>query len=261
MFPYLSIGDVYISFFSIGFSITCIIFLLLSFSSLKEYGLNENDAINIPAIVCISSIIFSKIPLGLLYDWKISDYFNFWKTGHTLVGGLVISAIATIMYCKVRKIDFVKTLGGLTYPSLLALSSYRFFVCFMVGCCYGIESEKYGINFPPESFAGNGREIKLLPSQLVESLLFLIFGILIYKLRRKIEVEKIIVLGLCFLIIERIIAEQIRGDIREKIIKADNFGLSIWLLFLMAILIITDLYINILRPWINDLKIRMEQQK
>lgn len=259
MLPYVSIGDVYLPFFSIGFSITCLIFLFTSFKSLKEFGLDDNDAMNIPTIVCISSIIFSKIPLGLIYKWKISDYFVFWKTGHTLIGGMLISTLAIIIYSKARKIDFIKIVAGLTHPTFFALSAYRLFVCFMVGCCYGIESQKYGLNFHPESFAVKG--VKLFPSQLVESFLFLASGITIYKLRKKIEMEKLIVLGIYLLILERIIAEQIRSDIKEKIINIEGFGLSIWFFFLILILIITDTYLNIFRVWVSEIKNNLVKEK
>lgn len=253
MLPYISIGDLYLPFFSIGFSITCLIFLFLSFKSLRKYGINENDAINIPTIICIVSILFSKIPLGLIYRWDLIEYAKFWKTGHTLVGVLIISTAAIIVYTLVRKIKFIDIVAGLVYPSFFALSSYRLLVCFTVGCCYGFESQKYGIVFSPESFAGNGNYVKLFPTQIVESALFFFSGIIIYKLKN-LSKEKIIITGLLLLILERFIAEQIRADIKEKIIKFENFGISIWFLALLIILIITDIYLNLVRYWINDIK-------
>lgn len=253
MLPYINIGDIQLPFFSIGFSITCLIFILLSFRSLRSSGLDENSALYIPATICIGSILFSKIPLALIYKMSLSEVFKFWSTGHTLVGGLLISTLIVLIYSLVKKISFIDIIAALIYPSFFALSSYRFLVCFMVGCCYGFESDRFGVWFHPEAFAGGGKEFKLFPTQIAESIMFFIAGLITLKIRNW-KKEKAVILALILLITERFIAEMIRADIKEKVIKVKGFGLSIWFFSLVAILLITDIYLNLIKYWVSEIK-------
>lgn len=253
MFPYVIIGDVQLPFFSIGFSATAVVFILLSFRSLRDVGVDDNDAVNIPLAICIGALLLSKVPLGIIYGWNLSEYLTFWRTGHTLFGGIVTSVTIVAVYSSVRKQNFTDVIAAMTYPAFFSLSVYRIFVCFAVGCCYGFESQKYGITFPPQSFAGNGREVKLFPSQIAEALMFFICGVITYKLR-KMEKERLIVLALLLLTAERAVAEMIRADIREKLVKIHQIGLSVWFFAILGLMVLSELYLNVIRPWIEEFK-------
>ncbi len=271
MFPRFSIGDISLPFFSIGFSIASVIFLILSVKSLKNRGIDFDESSTIVLLILFSVILFSKIPLALFHGLRFWDMFKFWETGHTLFGGLIISTLVVYIYSKVKKIDFVNILAGLSYPALFALAAYRLFVCLPVGCCYGFPYH-HGILFTEESFAAKefGRAVRLFPSQLVEAFLFSIFGLILYEIEwkklskspsveDKIRYERdynenIILLFLLFLTIERFVAELIRYDIKEKVIKVDNYGLSVWFFISLFIFSAVSFYFKLLRRYIDEIK-------
>ena len=256
MFPYITIGDVKLPIFSFGLSISAIIFLFLCVKSTKERGLGEEVGGEIATIILFAVVFFSKIPLGIIYGWKFQDFFKFWETGHTLFGGLLLGVFATLIYSSIRKISFIELLVALSYPSFFALASYRVFVCFLSGCCYGFPSQKFGITFHPESYAGRtlGGAVKLFPSQLVEALLFIVFGSIIYIKRKKMPPEKLIQTYLLLLTIQRLIAELIRRDIKETFFKVEGFGISFWAILSISLFVATSLFFNILKPYFEELK-------
>ncbi len=256
MFPYITIGDVKLPIFSFGLSISAIIFLFLCVKSARERGLGEEVGGEIATIIIFVIMLFSKIPLGIIYGWKFQNFFKFWETGHTLFGGLLLGVFATLIYSSIRKMSFIELLAALSYPSFFALASYRVFVCFLSGCCYGFPSQKFGITFHPESYAGRilGGEVKLFPSQLVEAFLFTIFGFIIYIKRKKMPPEKLIQTYLLLLTVQRLIAELIRRDIRETFFKVEGFGISFWAILSISLFIATSLFFNIFKPYFEELK-------
>jgi prolipoprotein diacylglyceryltransferase len=256
MFPYITIGDVKLPIFSLGLSISAIIFLFLCVKSSKERGLGEEVGGEIATIILFVIVFFSKLPLGIIYGWKVQDFFRFWETGHTLFGGLLLGVFATLIYSLIRKISFIELLSALSYPSFFALASYRVFVCFLSGCCYGFPSQKFGITFHPESYAGRtlGGAVKLFPSQLVEAALFTAFGFIIYIKRKKETPEKLIQIYLLLLTIQRIVAELIRRDIKETFFRFEWFGISFWAVLSIALFVATSLFFNILKPYFEELK-------
>jgi prolipoprotein diacylglyceryltransferase len=256
MSPYITIGDVKLPIFSFGLSISAIIFLFLCVKSSKERGLGEEVGGEIATIILFVIVFFSKLPLGIIYGWKVQDFFRFWETGHTLFGGLLLGVFATLIYSLIRKISFIELLSALSYPSFFALASYRVFVCFLSGCCYGFPSQKFGITFHPESYAGRtlGGAVKLFPSQLVEAALFTAFGFVIYTKRKKETPEKLIQIYLLLLTIQRIIAELIRRDIKETFFRFEWLGISFWAVLSIALFVATSLFFNILKPYFEELK-------
>ena len=257
MLPYITIGDLKIPFFTVGFSLTAILFIFLVVHSARRRGIDENSAIEIAAIISVSAIIFSKVPLGIIYGWDIKKFFKFWESGHSLFSGLIVGAVITYIYCILRKIDFYDVLASLSYPAFFTLSAYRILVCLPSGCCFGFPSS-FGIKFSHESWAGKilGGTPKLFPSQIVESAMFLLGGLILYNYEKKERrrSEDTILLFLFLLSVERAVAEFIRYDIKEKIIKAGEHGISIWLVISLLLFSATSIYFKYLIPWIKEVK-------
>jgi prolipoprotein diacylglyceryltransferase len=256
MLPYITIGDVKLPIFSFGLSVSAIIFLLLCVKSTKERGLGEEVGGETAVLILFVIVFFSKVPLGMIYGWKIQSFFKFWETGHTLFGGLILGVLAALIYSLIKKMSFIELLSALSYPSFFALASYRVFVCLLTGCCYGFPSEKYGIIFHPESYAGRtlGWTPKLFPSQIIEAVLFLICGFVIYAIRKKEKPERIIQIYLLLMTIQRIIAELIRRDIKETFFKVGDFGISFWAILSISLFVATSLFFNVLKPYFEELK-------
>jgi|GEM_PF-588711 len=262
MLPYIIIGDLKIPIFSFGLSIVFLVFLFLCVKSAEEKGLGENTGIEISLLISFSTIIFSKVALGLIYGWKISSILKFWETGHSLFSALIIGTTIIFIYSKIKKLDFYELLSALTYPTFFSLSLYRIFVCLPTGCCYGFPS-RFGITFSPESYASRDLGVsvaKLFPSQIIEAILFFICGMIMY-FKRKDKAENNIQLFLLLLTLERIIAEFIRRDIKEKIIKAGDYGISVWLILSVLLFSATSIYFNLLKPYIKSFGEKMKENR
>lgn len=259
MLPYIIIGDLKIPVFSFGLSIVFLVFLFLCIKSAEEKGLGENTGIEISLLIAFSTITFSKIPLGVIYGWKISSILKFWETGHSLFSALIIGTTIIFIYSKIKSVDFYELLSVLTYPTFFSLSLYRIFVCLPTGCCYGFPS-RFGITFSQESYASRDLGVaaaKLFPSQIIEAILFFICGTISY-FKRKDKAENNIQLFLLLLTLERIIAEFIRRDIKEKIIKAGDYGISVWLVLSIILFSATSIYFNLLKPYIKSFREKMK---
>ncbi len=254
MLPNITIGDVQIPFFSIGFSIVSLLFFFLSIRSMRERGFDDDTAVEVVGLIIASVILLSKVPLVLIYGLEIWELFRFWKTGHTLVGGLVIGTFVLYIYTRIKGIDFLEVLSTLTYPSFFSLSAYRIFVCLPAGCCFGFPWEK-GIIFEENSWAGKefGRAVKLFPSQILEAILFFMAGVITYKFRRW-KPERLILLFLFLLAIERLPAELTRRDIKENLISIEKHGLSIWFFALVLLFSGASIYFGLFRKWLMELK-------
>lgn len=132
--------------------------------------------------------------------------------GFVVYGGIIGGIGVGYVYCKKKKINFLKYLD-LFVPSLALAQGFGRIGCLLAGCCYGEETDGwFGITFHESELAPN--DVKLIPTQILESLLsFSIFFILIYIARRKRPNGLIAGLYLIFYSSGRFIIEFFRGDI------------------------------------------------
>ena len=166
----------------------------------------------------------------------------------------------TFLYLLIDKKSISRALGILdkfTLPVSLSYSIYRFFVCFMVGCCYG-KPLRHGISFKPNSpaFERFG-DFPLIPTQIIEALSGGIIFSFLYILRRKIKFEgQLTLIFLILFSITRFINDFFRGDIASKFLivifpKAKNFdifnGIDIWQVIGFSITIIFSIFLWVFR--------------
>ena len=103
--------------------------------------------------------------------------------GFVVYGGILGGIFAGWLYCRVRKLPFLKFFD-LTMPSIALAQGFGRIGCFLAGCCYGRETDgPIAITFTNSDFAPNG--VPLIPTQLISSGLdFLHFGVLLFLPRR-----------------------------------------------------------------------------
>lgn len=153
--------------------------------------------------------------------------------GFVVYGGIIGGIGVGYMYCKKKKITFLKYLD-LFAPSVALAQGCGRIGCLLAGCCHGKETDSWlGITFHESELAPNG--VKLVPTQIYESLLnFSIFFILIYIAKRKKTDGLIAGLYLIFYSLGRFSIEFFRGDIVRGQVGA--FATSQWIA-LMVVLI------------------------
>ena len=132
--------------------------------------------------------------------------------GFVVYGGIIGGILSAMLYCKVKKLPFLKYFD-LLMPSVALAQGFGRIGCFLAGCCYGKETESaIGIIFHNSAYAPNG--VKLLPTQLISSGLdFLLFFVLLGISKKKKGDGQIAGLFLIFYSVGRFILEFFRGDL------------------------------------------------
>ena len=134
--------------------------------------------------------------------------------GFVVYGGIIGGIAAGYVYCRVRKIDFLRYLD-LVVPSVALAQGFGRIGCFLAGCCYGVACDgPFSVTFTNSDYAPNG--VALFPSQLVSSGLdFLHFFLLCFLARRNDRPGRIGAFYLLFYSIGRFCIEFFRGDLER----------------------------------------------
>ena len=132
--------------------------------------------------------------------------------GFVVFGGIVGGIFTAYVYCRVKKLNFLKLFDTLM-PSVALAQGFGRIGCLLAGCCYGRETDSIiSVTFQNSDFAPN--HVALIPTQLYSSILdFLHFGILLYIARRKKADGQVAAFYLIFYSIGRFVLEFFRGDL------------------------------------------------
>ncbi|MDO5291530.1 MAG: prolipoprotein diacylglyceryl transferase [bacterium] len=132
--------------------------------------------------------------------------------GFVVYGGIIGGTLGGFLFCKVKKIDFLKYFD-LAMPSVALAQAFGRIGCLLAGCCYGKETHAwYGITFRNSELAPNG--VSLVPTQIISSGLdFLLCIVLVLFARRKKADGQVGALYLMLYSVGRFILEYYRGDL------------------------------------------------
>jgi phosphatidylglycerol:prolipoprotein diacylglycerol transferase len=188
----------------------------------RKYNISKDDVIFSSCYGGIGLLLGAKllyiltIMPAIINNWKIimSDIKILYQAlsgGFVFYGGLVGAVIGYYIYCRQYKISFLK-LMDLMAPSIPIIHGIGRIGCFFAGCCYGIHYDgPFHIIFTKSIVAPN--EVALFPTQIVESILNIITGILlILYTRRDRKPGRAISIYIIYYSIMRFILEFLRGD-------------------------------------------------
>ena len=188
----------------------------------KKQGLDVNPVFNILIVGVVSGILGAK----LLYYITVLDQIianpkmllNF-GDGFVVYGGIIAGIGVAAIYCRVKKLPFLRYLDCAA-PSIALAQGFGRIGCFLAGCCYGVEMDSpIAITFTHSDFAPNN--VALFPSQLVSSAFdFLNFFVLCLLLKHNKKPGKIGAFYLIFYSIGRFIIEFFRGDLERGSVGA-----------------------------------------
>ncbi len=150
-------------------------------------------------IIFITSIIGAKIlflltefdlycgNFSLLINDPVEYFKNLAGSGLVFYGGFIGGALGLIGYCRVFRLNIIDYFDA-AIPSLPLAHAFGRLGCFCAGCCYGRESEQFGIVFK-NAITGVSLTEKVIPTQLIEAIfnILLCVALLLYakKMRRK----------------------------------------------------------------------------
>lgn len=137
--------------------------------------------------------------------------------GFVVYGGIIGGILAGYLYCKVKKLNFLKYFD-LVMPSIALAQGFGRIGCFLAGCCYGRETDAwYGMEFN-HSVYYNMIGVKVIPTQLIMSVAnFVHFFLLVFIANKIYKTGKDGVIAGCYLLfysIGRFFIEFLRNDPR-----------------------------------------------
>lgn len=134
--------------------------------------------------------------------------------GFVVFGGIIGGVLTGYLYCRVKKLRFLKYFD-LVMPSVALAQGFGRLGCFLAGCCYGRETTgPLAITFHTSGFAPNN--VALIPTQIYSSVLnFIHFGILLLVAKHKKADGQVAACYLIFYSVGRFVLEFFRGDLER----------------------------------------------
>lgn len=137
--------------------------------------------------------------------------------GFVVYGGIIGGILSGYLYCKVKKLNFLKHFD-IVMPSIALAQGFGRIGCFLAGCCYGRETDAwYGMEFN-HSVYYNMIGVKVIPTQLIMSAAnFIHFFLLVMIANKAYKAGKDGMVAGCYLVfysIGRFLIEFLRNDPR-----------------------------------------------
>lgn len=200
-----------------------ILAMLLAEYRAKKLGLREESVIDITIIAGLSGFLGAK----LLY--VIVEFDAFVKNpkavlgsaGFVVYGGIIAGVLCCMLYCKIKKLNFLEYFD-LVMPEIALAQGFGRIGCFLAGCCYGKETSAwYGVTFPEDCLAPAG--VSLIPTQLFSAAGDFIFAIILFILQRTLYKKKkktsgiVTAVYLMLYAVGRFLIEFLRNDPRGAV--------------------------------------------
>lgn len=179
-----SIGPVVIHGYGLMIGIGFILCVLMGARRAKKHGLSADALWDIALYGIVAGFLGAKL-LFVLVEFKAflaNPMSVLGSEGFVVYGGIIAGVLSAIVYCRVKKLVFLEYFD-LAAPSIALAQGFGRIGCFLAGCCYGRETDRWcGVVFPAGGQAPVG--VKLLPTQLFSSagdFLLVVVLILYYK--------------------------------------------------------------------------------
>ena len=226
MFPYVNIFGKQISSYAIMAAVGAITAGAVACRSARKKGLDDYNILMMLLIVVVGIMIGGHVMYGITNMNKLVMFIKHlgntpnMKTffvalgdifgGSVFYGGLIGGMLFGYIYLKKKKLPVGECIDIVT-PVIPLFHFFGRIGCFLVGCCYGIES-KLGFTYD-HSLVESANHVNRFPIQLVEASYNLLLFFLLYYLYRKNKMRhKLLGLYLLLYPIGRFIFEFFRGD-------------------------------------------------
>lgn len=200
-----------------------ILAMLLAEYRAKKLGLREESVIDITIIAGLSGFLGAK----LLYVIVGFDAFVknpkavLGSAGFVVYGGIIAGVLCCMLYCKIKKLNFLEYFD-LVMPEIALAQGFGRIGCFLAGCCYGKETSAwYGVTFPADCLAPAG--VSLIPTQLFSAAGDFIFALILFILQRTLYKKKkktsgiVTAVYLMLYAVGRFLIEFLRNDPRGAV--------------------------------------------
>ncbi|MBQ8041426.1 MAG: prolipoprotein diacylglyceryl transferase, partial [Lachnospiraceae bacterium] len=186
----------------------------------KKQGLSPDELFWITISCLVGGILGAKL-LFIIVEIKaiIADPSILLNVTHGFVvyGGIIGGIGVGYLYCKIRKLEFLKYFD-LLMTSIAIAQGFGRVGCMFAGCCYGRETDSwFHVIYETSQFAPNG--VALIPTQMIMALLNFAHSFLLVILEKKVVKADGQVAGfyLVFYSIGRFFLEYLRNDPRGEV--------------------------------------------
>lgn len=186
----------------------------------KKQGLSPDELFWITVSCLVGGILGAKL-LFILVEIKaiIADPSILLDVTHGFVvyGGIIGGIGVGYLYCKIKKLEFLKYFD-LVMPSIAIAQGFGRVGCMFAGCCYGRETDSwFHVIYHSSDFAPNG--VALIPTQMIMAILnFAHFFILAFLIKKIVKHDgQIAGFYLVFYSIGRFFLEYLRNDPRGEV--------------------------------------------
>ena len=186
----------------------------------KKQGLSPDELFWITVSCLVGGILGAKL-LFILVEIKaiIADPSILLDVTHGFVvyGGIIGGIGVGYLYCKIKKLEFLKYFD-LVMPSIAIAQGFGRVGCMFAGCCYGRETNSwFHVIYHSSDFAPNG--VALIPTQMIMAILnFAHFFILAFLIKKIVKHDgQIAGFYLVFYSIGRFFLEYLRNDPRGEV--------------------------------------------
>lgn len=186
----------------------------------KKQGLSVDELFWITISCLVGGILGAKL-LFIIVEIKaiIADPSILLDVAHGFVvyGGIIGGIGVGYLYCRIRKLEFLKYFD-LVMPSIAIAQGFGRVGCMFAGCCYGKETDSwFHVIYETSDFAPNG--VALIPTQMIMALLnFVHFFILIFLAKKILKYSgQVAGFYLVFYSVGRFFLEYLRNDPRGEV--------------------------------------------
>lgn len=214
-----SIGSFTVYSYGLMMAVGIIVCVLAAEKRAPKFGLEGDRIFDLAVWGVVGGILGAKI-LYWIVEWKaiaadpslLLDIGN----GFVVYGGLIGGVFGGWLYCRVKKLNFLKYLD-LAVPSIALAQGFGRIGCLMAGCCYGRETDSwFHVVFHESHIAPNG--VPLIPTQLISSAAnFVHFAFLVWMAKKTKGDGQLGGLYLICYSVGRTLIEMLRDDPRGTV--------------------------------------------
>lgn len=215
-----SIGSLNFNGYGLMIAIGIILALVVAERRAPKFGLSSDRVYSLGIVCALTGILGAKLMFliteipAIIKNPEIVLSYVF-SEGFVVYGGIILGILCAILYCRLKKMDFVRYFD-LVMPSVALAQCFGRLGCFMAGCCYGRETDAwYGVVFANSPFAPH--DVAVIPTQLISSALNLLNFAALCLFARKAKRGQVAALYLLNYSVGRFFIEYLRNDPRGNV--------------------------------------------
>lgn len=239
-----TIGPVTIYGYGLMIGIGFLAGLIIACNRAKRFNLDPDIVYGLGFTSLIGGMLCAKLLYCIVEIKEVikNPAIIFTSEGFVVYGGIIGGVILGYIYCKIKKVQFLKYFD-LIMPSIAIAQGFGRIGCFMAGCCYGRETRSlFGITYHESLIAPNG--VKLIPTQILSSagdfliaVVLIIYAAKIYKKLGERAAGRVGLLYVIMYSVGRFFIEFLRNDYRGNIgIFSTSQCISIVLLIVVLVI-------------------------